>query len=158
VRLVVGLAALVVLAASAKGTAATTDASCDATGARAAFAEYVQAFNQGQYPRLQLLVAREPDFQWLTVAPPYGRVGQRAYNRSTLTAYFRARHAKREALKVVKFNFAGVQERDGGSIANFNGQLTRKAADLPLERRGFKAALRCGTASQFIVLSIGTKI
>lgn len=60
---------------------------------------------------------------------------------------------------MVRFNFASTQERDGALLANFNGQLIRKANDLPSERRGFKATLRCGAdATQFIVLSIGTKI
>jgi hypothetical protein len=46
----------------------------------------------------------------------------------------------------------------GAGIANFNRQLTRKAVDLPIERRGFKATIQCGPSTQFIVLSIGTKI
>ena len=94
----------------------------------------------------------------MTVAPPFGRTGQRAFNRSTLMRYFRARHAKREALSVVKFNFASTMMRDGVTVAHFNGILRRRAGDLPIERRGFKASILCTDTRRFAVLSIGTKI
>ena len=138
---------------------ATTQGSCDAAEAHAVFNEYLVAFKRGQYTDLQALFATKPDFLWYAVSPPYGRTGQRAQNRLALLSYWRARHAKQERLGVVRFNFASTQERDGALLANFNGQLIRKANDLPSERRGFKATLRCGAdATQFIVLSIGTKI
>jgi hypothetical protein len=156
VRFVVGLATLV-LAASAGGTDANAEAVCDATVARATLTRHVQAFNRALYGTLQELFAQEPEFGWYSVAPPFGRTNQRAQNRATLMAYFRARHAKREVLHVVKFNFASTQERDAVVVANFNGHLTRRATDLPRERRGFKATIRCAPSPQFIVLSIGTK-
>ena len=71
-------------------------------------------------------------------------------------SYFRARHRKREVLRVVLFNFASTQERDGALVAHFNGRLSRAATDLPLERRAFKATIRCGPTPQFVVLSTGT--
>ena len=119
---------------------------------------YVEAFNRGRYAALQRLFAEEPGFAWYAVAPPHGRTTWRSQNRSTLIGYLRVRHSKREVLRVVRFSFASSQERDGAVIANFNGQLTRKAVDLPIERRGFKATIQCGPSTQFIVLSIGTKI
>ena len=156
-RFAVGLA-VVALAAQATGTAAPEQVACDAATARSALNGYVAGFNRGQYGTLQVLFAAEPDFVWYAVAPPQGRTGPRAQVRSTLMTYFRARHGRREVLRVVRFNFASTQERDGATMANFNGQLTRKAADLPIERRGFKATIRCGSSTQFIVLSIGTRI
>ncbi len=157
-RFIVGIVAIALLAASANGTAAIAEAPCDATVARATLTKHVSAFNAGRYAMLQRLFVQEPEFGWYAVAPPFGRTNQRSQDRATLMAYFRARHAKREVLQVVKFNFASTQERDGAVVANFNGQLTRNATDLPRERRGFKATIRCGSAPQFVVLSIGTKL
>lgn len=148
---------------------ATSQASCDATEARAVLNKYLVAFKRGQYNDLQNLFAAKPDFRWYSVAPPYGRTSlssspydrpaQNAENRVALLSYWRARHAKGETLNVVKFRFALTEERGGSLFAHFNGDLIRKANDLPSERRGFKATLRCGTgATQFIVLSIGSKI
>ena len=138
---------------------ATTQGSCDVAEARAVLNAYLVAFKRGQYTDLQALFATKPEFLWYAVSPPYGRTGQRAKDRLALLTYWRARHAKRETLNVVRFNFASTQERDGVLLANFNGRIIRKANDLPSERRGFKATLRCGAdATQFIVLSIGTKV
>lgn len=138
---------------------ATTQGNCDVAEARAVLNAYLVAFKRGQYTDLQALFATKPEFLWYAVSPPYGRTGQRAKDRLALLTYWRARHAKRETLNVVRFNFASTQERDGVLLANFNGRIIRKANDLPSERRGFKATLRCGAdATQFIVLSIGTKI
>jgi hypothetical protein len=127
--------------------------------ARAVLNAYLVAFKRGQYTDLQALFATKPEFLWYAVSPPFGRTGLRAKNRAALLSYWRARHTKQETLNVVRFNFASTQERDGVLLANFNGRIIRKANDLPSERRGFKATLRCGAdATQFIVLSIGTKI
>lgn len=156
-RYIVGLAIAVAVALPGASTA-TTVGSCNASDARYAFNTFLASFNTGKYGVLQTMFAAEPDFMWHSVAPPYGRVSARAYNRATLDAYFRARHGKREVLKLTKFNFAFTDERAGTLTANFNGTLTRMANDLRLERRGFKAALRCGDKHQFIVVSIGTKI
>jgi hypothetical protein len=156
-RSIVGLAIVAALALPGAGTATPTEG-CNASDARYAFNTFLSGFNAGKYSALQTMFAAEPDFMWHAVAPPYGRVAERSFNRATLDAYFRARHARREVLKLVKFNFASTQQRDGALLANFNGTLTRKANDLPLERRGFKAALRCGDEYRFIIVSIGTKI
>ncbi len=156
-RFSVGLAIVAAVALPGSSTA-TPVGSCDASDARYAFNAFVSSFNAGKYTDLQTIFAAEPDFMWHAVAPPYGRVAARSFNRATLDAYFRARHGKREVLKLVTFNFASTHERDGALLANFNGTLARKANDLRLERRGFKAALRCSDQHQFIIVSIGTKI
>ncbi len=156
-RFIGGLAIVAALALPGAGTATPTG-SCNASDARYAFNTFLTSFNVGKYSDLQTMFAAEPDFMWHAVAPPYGRVAARSFNRSTLDSYFRARHQEREVLKLVKFSFASTQEREGALLANFNGTLTRKANDLRLERRGFKAALRCGDRHQFIIVSIGTKI
>ena len=157
-RLGAVLAVAVMLAMSSGSTRAQAEVMCDAATARVALTAFVQAFNQGRFARLQSLFAVEPDFGWYAVAPPYGRTGERSFNRATLDSYFRARHAKRETLGVLIYNFASTQTRNGTLVAHFNGRLTRAAADLPRERRGYKATIRCAAGPQFVVLSIGTKL
>jgi len=59
----------------------------------------------------------------------------------------------------VKFNYVSAQPRFGATVANFNGILTRRAAEVPLRKRGFKAALRCtNTERLFVVVNIGTPL
>jgi hypothetical protein len=145
------------LVAPASGTTARTGTACDAASSRVALATYLRAFNQGDYASLDILFAQAPHFVWYTSAPPHGRTGQGTRDRRTLIRYFRARHAKREKLTLLTFNYASAQERDGAIVSNFNGRLTRRATDVPARRRGFKASLRCTeTEMQFIVVSIGT--
>jgi hypothetical protein len=145
------------LVVPASGTTAPVGTACDAASSRAAFNAYLKAFNQGDYATLNVLFAQAPHFVWFTSAPPHGRTGQGTRDRGTLMRYFRARHAKREKLALVAFNFASAQERGGAVVSNFNGRLTRRASDVPAGRRGFKASLRCmETEKQFIVVSIGT--
>lgn len=154
-RFIVGMAIVAALALP-DGSTATRAGSCNASDARYAFAAFISSFNAGKYNALRSMFAAEPDFMWHAVAPPHGRVGARSLNRATLDAYFRTRHAKREVLKLTRFHFASTEERDGTLLAHFNGMLTRKANDLRLARRGFKATLLCGDRHQFIVVSVGT--
>jgi hypothetical protein len=145
------------LVVPASGTTAPGGTACDEASSRVALAAYLRAFNQGNYGALDLLFAKAPHFVWYSSAPPHGRTGQGTRDRGTLIRYFRARHAKRERLTLLTFNYASAQERDGAVVSNFNGRLTRRANDVPSRRRGFKAALRCTeTETQFIVVSIGT--
>ena len=141
---------------TASPTAATA---CDATTARSAFAAYLRAFDTGDFVKLDRLFAPEPLFQWYAVAPPHGRVAPEAMRRASLLSFFRARHRQRELQTLVTFTFASTQTRLEGSVANFNGVISRRARDLPAERRGFKATIQCrdGTA-RFIVVSIGTSV
>jgi hypothetical protein len=162
-RLLVFIASLMAAACTAlpstARTAVTTDVRCDSAEVRATFDAFLIAFNRGDRPKLAALFAPSPAFRWYAVAPPFGRTGTKSQNRATLMTYFRGRHAKREILKVVRFRFASTQSRDGALMANFNGELTRKASDLRPERRGFKATIVCGAMNtSFIVVSIGTKI
>jgi hypothetical protein len=145
------------LVVPASGTTARAEAPCDVPSSRAALNAYLKAFNQGDYATLDVLFAKAPHFVWYTSAPPHGRTGQVTRNRPTLIPYFRARHAKREKLTLLTFNYASAQERDGAVVSNFNGRLTRRATDVPARRRGYKASLRCTeTEAQLIVVSIGT--
>jgi hypothetical protein len=132
---------------------------CDETASRAAFGAFLTAFNRGDAAALDGLFAPAPEFGWYASSPPNGRVQQASRNRATLAAYFHSRHASGEKLGLVKFNYASAQPRSGATVANFNGILTRRAADVPIRKRGFKAALRCtDTERLFVVVSIGTPL
>lgn len=149
-------AALVVAASTASGATRTP---CDEASSRAAFAAFLTAFNRGDQAALEGLFAPAGEFAWFASAPPKGRVQQASRNRATLAAYFRARHLKGEKLGLVKFNYASAPLRGGATVSNFNGILTRRATDVPLKKRGFKAALRCtDVGRQFVVISIGTAL
>lgn len=152
------LVASIALVSPAATQATSGDASCDALTARATLRAFVHAFNHGQQDRLQRLFAQTPEFGWYSVAPPHGRTNQRAQDRSSLIAYFRARHSRMETIRVTSFSFASTEERNGARFAHFSGRITRTATDLPLERRGFKAAIRCDLSTQFVVVSIGTRL
>jgi hypothetical protein len=153
---VVLVAVLSVAAGSASGAARSP---CDEPASRAAFGAFLTAFNRGEEATLEALFASAGQFGWYASSPPSGRLGHASRNRATLAAYFRWRHAKGEKLGLVKFNYASAQPRSGGTVSNFNGILTRRAADVPLRKRGFKAALRCTeTERRFVVVSIGTPL
>jgi hypothetical protein len=132
---------------------------CDEPASRAAFGAFITAFNRGDAAALDELFAPAPEFGWYASSPPSGRVQQASRNRPTLAAYFDSRHARGEKLGLVKFNYASAQSRSGATVANFNGILTRRAVDVPMRKRGFKAALRCSdTERLFVVVSIGTPL
>lgn len=149
-------AVLSVAAGDASGAARTP---CDERASRAAFGAFLTAFNRGDAATLEGLFAPADEFGWYASSPPKGRVQRASRDRATLAAYFRSRHAKGEKLGLVKFNYASAQPRSGATVSNFNGILTRRAADVPLRKRGFKAALRCTeTERLFVVVSIGTPL
>jgi hypothetical protein len=157
-RLVAVVFAAVLSSAAGSGSTAVRTP-CDEQAARAAFGAFLTAFNRGDAATLEGLFAPAGEFGWYSSSPPSGRVRQASRNRATLAAYFRSRHARGEKLGLVKFNWASAQPRSGGTDANFNGILTRRATDVPLRKRGFKAALRCSDSERmFVVVSIGTPL
>jgi hypothetical protein len=130
--------------------------SCDSAGSRASLAAYMVAFNNGRFVDLDAAFAPSPEFVWYSVAPPKGRSGVGSRNRSTLLTYFRARHKRHEKLSILTFRHVSTQRRDGGFVANFNGDLYRRADDLRPGRRHYKGALKCSEGTQqLIVISIG---
>lgn len=93
--------------------------------------------------------------------PPHHRKGgfSRHPGTARLSPPTSGRDTLGEKLGLVKFNYASAQPRSGATVSNFNGVLTRRAADVPLRKRGFKAALRCtDTERLFVVVSIGTPL
>jgi len=141
------------------GASGAARTQCDEPASRAAFGAFLTAFNRGEAAALEALFAPAGQFGWYASSPPRRRVQQASRNRVTLVAYFRSRHAKGEKLGLGKFNYVSAQPRLGATVASFNAILTRRAAEVPLRKRGFKAALRCtNTERLFVVVNIGTPL
>jgi hypothetical protein len=109
---------------------------------------FVSAFNAGDLRELDRLFASEPDFQWYCTDAPGERFQGDAYNRSTLIAYFRARHQAGDRLILRWFRFNGYNEGYG----HFEYRLTRSAASLPPTRYVGKGAAICGPTRDVIAV------
>ena len=122
---------------------ATTDICADPDQVRALIAEFVDGYNKGLTGLADRYFAAAPDFQWYSEQPL--RDGASAYDRTTLEAYLRQRHADGDQLSVVNVEFNSVR---GGS-GNFGFVLDRSGTRLPS-----KGAIDCASR-KFIVWSIG---
>jgi hypothetical protein len=116
---------------------------CSARHTRTAVASFLRNFNSGALRLLNHAIAREPDFAWYSVTGnPGERLNEKATNRSSLVAYFAARHAHHERLTLRSFKFNGKN----GGYGNFQYQLIRQADDLtngsPVPYDG-KGSLNC---------------
>jgi len=151
------------LTASAAGATTrahlVTGSDCTANATRTALASFIVAFNRGSYAKLDTLFARPPLFQWYASNAPGLRRTATAHDRNSLIAYFRARHLRRDRLRLVRFTFNG----NAGGNGNFVFKLKRSASDY---RRGAwfgligKAASVCSDDAfqqpvQLIVVSLG---
>ena len=54
---------------------------------------FVAGYNSGRVSAIDRLWAPEPYFQWYSTIGPGSRLGSKAYDRTTLDAYFRTRVA-----------------------------------------------------------------
>jgi hypothetical protein len=82
---------------------------------------FLGAFTQGNYRRLNELFSDEPDFGWFSSNSPGLRAATDARDRSTLINYFRKRHARRDRLRLISFQWHGE--------GNFTYTLWRSASD-----------------------------
>jgi hypothetical protein len=110
---------------------------------RALISEFIDGYDEGQAGLVDRYFATAPDFQWYSEQPL--REGGPAYDRTTLEAYLRQRHAAGDQLSVVSVEFNSVR----GGIGNFGFVLDRGGTRLPS-----KGALDCASR-KFIVWSIG---
>jgi hypothetical protein len=128
---------------------------CTAARTRAALGEFVQAFNAGEFHRLNALFAGPSWFRWYSSGAPGERYDPKAQKRSTLIGYFRARHRQSDRLRIVSFQFNGNTTGYG----NFEWKMRRSAADLhngAWFRTDAKGAVLCRTRSvHFIAMSVG---
>jgi hypothetical protein len=84
--------------------------------------------------------ASRSEFQWYSTSGPGARLDPEARRRNTLRAYFRQRMRKREQLRITRLHSFYEEKRN---IRHFNGQLVRRARDLPASVFRFKGALSC---------------
>lgn len=161
--LIASVAVLAALAAfgvtGATRAYAESASDCTPGATRTAVASFVSAFDRGDYHQLDRLFARPPLFQWYSSSVPGLRMTTVARNRASLIAYFRARHLKRDRLRLVSFTFTA----NSYGYGNFVFKMMRSAADY---RRGAsfgliaKGAALCSDQPsqqpvQFIVMSVG---
>jgi hypothetical protein len=151
-----------ILVGTARSEPATSTA-CTAAATKATVASFMTSFNRGDYDALQAMFAREPSFQWYSANAPGLRVRAAAHNRATLIRYFRARHAKRDRMRLVSVRFTGNSRGHGAvpDYGNFVAVLRRSTSDY---RNGAwfglisKGAIVCSaepSVPQFIVFSFG---
>lgn len=114
---------------------------CTAKEVEALVGRFLGAFNKGDLDELDVIFAREPEFEWYSTGAPGERLDPSARDRPSLVPYFRDRHAVREQLSLRSFAFNG--NTDGRRrYGNFVYALTRSADDLaPSPYRGKGAAL-----------------
>lgn len=88
---------------------------------------------------------RGPGSGWYSTGPPGRRLRGAARDRSTLVAYFAARHERGERLRLRSFRFNGNADDGRGRDAygNFEYGLIRSADDLAPARYYGKGAARC---------------
>ena len=124
---------------------------CTGRETKAAWVSFLGAFTKGDYARLDELFADKPDFGWFSANAPGLRSTTAAMNRATLIDYFRKRHAQRDRLRLISFQWNGE--------GNFTYTLWRSTNDY---RSGAsfhligKGAADCSHGSpRFIVVSLG---
>jgi hypothetical protein len=114
--------------------------------------DFLDAFNAGNLTELDRLFANEPEFQWYPTDAPGERLQGEASDRSTLVAYFNARHNSGEHLTLRRFQFNSYDQGYG----HFEYQLTRSANSLAGTRYEGKGAALCkATGNVIAVWSMG---
>lgn len=116
---------------------------CDANETTSLVRRFVVAFNHGQAVAAANAWAQEPAFQWFSANLPGKRLGSAAYDRTSLTSYFRSRARVHELLKITQFRAGYDPSRN---IVNFAGKLVRTSrgvASAPeIDFKGAAACLR----------------
>jgi hypothetical protein len=149
--LLVLVSVLVSVAGATASTARPASQACTAGATRTAWVAFLNAFNHGDYQRLDKLFARAPEFGWYSSNAPGLRNLTPSKNRATLISYFRARHAHHDRMQLLAFAY-----HDDG---NFTYRLRRSASDYKsgawFKLIG-KGAVTCTDAdTRLIVVSVG---
>jgi len=143
--LAAGAAALVVAAVAPAGPG-VAPGPCKASQTRAVAYAFARAWTRGDLAAVERLVAREPQYRWVSAGPPGGRSGPRAFDRRSLSTFIRTRHAQQESLRLRSFKFNGSDVRAGDGYGHFEFIAYRDANDWPQSlshtRRG-KGAIVC---------------
>lgn len=122
--------------------AAAAPGRCPDAAARTAVTRFAADLSAGRLAAADRRWAREPAFEWYSTPAPGERIGAGALDRSTLRAYFRARIAARERLRVSSLRTHGDRRR---GLRHFEGTVSRRAADVRARRYAFKGAVDCAT-------------
>lgn len=136
--------------AAGAGASAAADGPCSAADTRSVAFAFARAWTRGDVAAIKRLVAPEPHFRWVSAAPPGGRNGARAYDRSTLGAFIRARHAQHERLTLKSFTFNGSDLRGTEGFGHFEFEAARLSDDRPAPG---KDALRAGKGAIICTLA-----
>lgn len=102
------------------------DERCSKDQVRSQVLDFVQAYNSGNFRRLDSIFAVEPDFLGYYAAPE--RTYEAGEDRSTLVDYFRERHELEERLNLEVFWIQKERESDGSF--DFYFELTRKSKEV----------------------------
>ena len=158
-QLVTILVALVALSVEPSSAGHAAAGPCTALQTRSVASAFAAAWTRGDVAAVERLVAPEPHFRWVSAGPPGDRVGPRAFQRRTLAAFVRARHAQRERLALTWFKFHGSDVRAGQGFGHFEFHADRRSSDWPASmtnaRQG-KGAIICTLARPMLaVWSLG---
>ena len=148
--------ALVLVPAAALGAEPPLDAEECASGeSRALVVRFVAAFNARNLPALDRIFAPAKSFNWYSTGAPGTRLGPAAYDRSTLMAYFKARHRQGEKLRLVRFRGNG----NSNGYAHFQFFIERRARTLaPTTYEGKGAAICAASGDTISVWSVGGRV
>ena len=123
---------------------------CTADATKALVRAFVRGYDHGQVKTIERMWAREPRFQWFSAGPPGARIGQRAYDRSTLIAHFRSRVRAKEQIRLTLLRAGYDPNRD---IVNFSGKLVRSAKGIrPRGPKDFKGAADCLSGRPLLIV------
>jgi hypothetical protein len=141
------ISSLLVLLTGCQGlsgvTSGTADApnQCTSQEVRQVAQSFIDAFNRGDIAQLDILVSSQQFGHYSTPAPGR-RLNADAFDRSTLMAYFAARHQQHEHLVLNSLDITYTNGTGGG----FHFFVTRSADDgLPPTRYDGKGGVQCTT-------------
>jgi hypothetical protein len=155
VRAALLLSAVLALGVSAAGgsSAPGRGVGCGGASTKTLIHEFIRDYAAGRVAIIDRLWAPAPRFQWFSTGPPGARLGEKAYRRATLAAYFRSRVRVHERIRLTQLGAGYDATRD---IVNFGGKLVRSADDVRSRApQDFKGAADCVSGRPvFIVWSM----
>jgi hypothetical protein len=102
---------------------------------------FARSYSAGRVAAINRMWAPEPRFRWFSTGAPGARLGPAAYDRRTLTGYFRARVRAHERIRVTRLRALYSRKR---RVVDFSGKLVRSADDLRVgPAHDFKGAADC---------------
>jgi hypothetical protein len=124
---------------------------CTTQATKALVQRFVNDYSSGRVALINRFWAPAPRFHWFSAGSPGARLGPRAYDRSTLAAYFRARVHVHERIRLTELRVGYDPKRN---IVNFSGKLVRTADDRPPPRapQDFKGAADCLSGHPLLIV------